>query len=196
MALDALNAAAAAVVLNNADANTRTQGVVVAALCPGALGLAVPLVMAQQGGLGAAAPRAAAGPRLVAVPDVSNAANPDAADARLTADGLAPRRVLVYSNEIAQNTIISQDPAPNSIVRVGSTVTVRVSQGVLPQPPAQVDVDADLTNKINAARDDIEAKMNANAAAVTAQLTAISQAIANLQPANQARTSPSNKSGG
>jgi hypothetical protein len=165
MPLDALNAAAAAVVLQDADPGTRTEGVVVAALCPGVLGLAVPLVLAQQGGLGqgGGGGGGGGGPQLVAVPDVTAAANGDAADATLKGDGFVPNRVPVFSNEIAQGTIISQDPPAKAIARLGSTVTYRISQGQVPPEDAPIDakaVKADLDAQMKTVNDKLDQILN------------------------------------
>src|SRR5215469_14989264 len=100
MALDGLNAAAAAAILNNAgvDDETRTRGVVLSAFVPGPLGLAVPLILAQQNpaqGGGGGVPAALPPPTdVVVVPDVSTA-HPavDAAEKLLMNRRLIPRRI-------------------------------------------------------------------------------------------------------
>src|SRR5215475_5543762 len=78
MALDGLNAAAAAAILTQAkvDSATRTRGVIVSAFVPGPLGLAVPVIMARNasrtgGGGGAGGGGGSTEPELVVVPDVS-----------------------------------------------------------------------------------------------------------------------------
>jgi len=163
MALDGLNAAAAAAILNNAgvDDETRTRGVILSAFVPGPLGLAVPLILAQQnpaqGGLGGVP--ALPAPNDVVVPDVLNEPVDDAM-AALMKDRLVPVQRSTYSDANA-GTVVKQEPEVDTIVSLGSRVTVWVSAG--PPPAGDVppgDIDADLTDKINAAEEKLEGKID------------------------------------
>jgi len=186
MALDGLNAAAAAAILNDADPDTRTQGVVVSALVPGVLGIAVPLVLAQQEGLvGGAAPRPAPvarrGPSPVVVPNVVGMTQV-AAGTSITGDRLEMRVLEAASNEVAKGQVVDQDPPASRVVREGTTVTITVSSGP-PEPGDEpADIDADLTAKLKKMEADLVGKIDASATAMNAKLDAITAAISKLQP--------------
>src|ERR1700730_3301816 len=156
MALDGLNAAAAAAILTNAgvDSETKTRGVIVSAFVPCPLGLAVPLILAQQNpaqGGGGSVP-ALPPPDNVVVPDVSSAHQAVAdAMAALKKDRLVRVQMAAFY-DVAPDHVVSQDPPAGRLVRLDSAVSIVVSAGA---PPAQDappgDIDADLTKKIDEA---------------------------------------------
>ena len=143
MALDGLNAAAAAAILNDPkiDGATRTQGVVVSALVPGVLGLAVPLVLAQNsgvtlGGSGAGSGGGAAASNTTTVPPVTGISSDDA-QKRLAGDRLTAVLTSVYSAEAKETMVVAQSPAAGTPVPLNSAVTLSVSIGPPPPPTSR-----------------------------------------------------------
>jgi hypothetical protein len=72
----------------------------------------------------------------VPVPDVVGETQA-AGTAELEADGFVVAVATAYSSVVAAGTIISQDPVAGSTPGTGATVTITVSLGEAPQPPAQ-----------------------------------------------------------
>jgi eukaryotic-like serine/threonine-protein kinase len=68
------------------------------------------------------------GPEQVAVPDVTGQSR-DAAEARLRDAGFEPAVEEAESEDVAEDDVISQDPAGGTKVTRGSTVTITVSTG-------------------------------------------------------------------
>ena len=160
MALDGLNAAAAAAILNQAgvDQATKTRGVIVSAFVPGVLGLAVPFVLARN-----AKPSDPAGGNRVQVPDVSSEGLSESEATReLAARRLRVKKVVkVYGDDNTAGTVIGQQPAAEDIVALDLTVTLTVNVGAVP-PEGR-----DLTRKLGRAEavvimeriDDMEANL-------------------------------------
>jgi len=159
MALDGLNAAAAAAILNQAkvDPATKTRGVIVSAFVPGPLGLAVPVIMARNaakrrgGGSGTGGTTdSKPAPSLVTVPDVSaGRLSAKDASARLRTFRLVAIEAQTYGDDADQSIVVGQDPQPGALVPLDSEVTVFIGAGVPPPDTEDQDLDQDLTNKMN-----------------------------------------------
>ena len=114
------------------DRNRAIAAGTAAAVIPGALGLAVPLVVAGQ----STPSRGGEGPTLSRVPDVVGASQEDAAET-LTGHKLKP---VVQSffiegrNDDAKGKVVDQVPEPGTFVAPGSTVKLIVSRGAAPAP--------------------------------------------------------------
>jgi hypothetical protein len=164
MALDGLNAAVAAAILNKAQPDVRTRGVVLAAFVPGALGLALPFVLSRQSDPGTPTPTPVPTTEGVIVPDISSTRmDVKSATARLELAGLvvAPA-VRAFSLDLTRDQVISQNPSAGTAVTLGSTVTLTVSDGPLPPKAVLVDIDAAaLTTKIQAVQTDLDGKIDA-----------------------------------
>jgi PASTA domain len=185
MALDGLNAAAAAAILNQAkvDSATRTRGVIVSAFVPGPLGLAVPVIMARNAakmrGAGGGGGGTTTEPGRVVVPNISTGRlTVDQATARLKGLRLVADPEPSYGDDADKNVVIGQHPEAGRRVPLDSQVTIYVGAGV---PPADTttesDLDKDLTAKMNKLAQD-------STQAITAKLdsmqTALTTAIGNI----------------
>lgn len=181
MALDGLNAAAAAAILTQAkvDSATRTRGVIVSAFVPGPLGLAVPVIMARNasrssGGTGGGGGTTTTPDRVV-VPDVSTGRlSVDQATQQLKSLRLAADPRSSYGADADKNVVIGQHPEAGRRVPLDSQVTIYVGAGAPPSDDStESDLDKDLTAKMNKLAQDstqaISAKLdNMQTALVTA----------------------------
>jgi beta-lactam-binding protein with PASTA domain len=126
MALDAINAIGALVILRRRkiDTQQRVFGTVGAALLPGIVGLAVPLIIAQQT-KGQQSPAK----NLVAVPDLANS-DQAAAVASLNQLQLKMQVITVTSADAQKGKVIAQDSPKGTLLSPGATVTITVGAGV------------------------------------------------------------------
>jgi PASTA domain len=166
VALDALNAVAGKLILDKAGASParKAQGVILAAAVPGLLGLAVPLIFAQQvkkdqKGSPAALPPTTSQQNEVIVPDLTGSVSE--ATRVLNELGLQVVVHSAYSSKpVDPQTVVSQRPPPNHVAKLGSTVVVFVSIGSPPKPDVPVDIDADLSAKIADLKADLDTRMD------------------------------------
>jgi len=159
MALDGLNAAAAAAILSQAkvDSATKTRGVIVSAFVPGPLGLAVPVIMARNarrlGGAGGGGVGGGGTPEtnLVMVPDVvTGHLKASAVTDMLTAKRLVADPEPTFGDDADIGFVVAQDPPAATRVPLDSEVTIFVGAGKPPpDTTTDTDLDTDLTNKIN-----------------------------------------------
>jgi hypothetical protein len=126
MALDGLNAAAAAAILNQADVDqaTKTRGVIVAAFVPGPLGLAVPVILARN----ATSEAGEVGPRSEAVPRVVGE------QVHRAIDLLMEKKFDVvvdqgYSDKANAGYVYMQRPEEGKKAKPGTAITIFVNDG-------------------------------------------------------------------
>ena len=167
MALDSLNAAAAAAILSQAkvDSATKTRGVIVSAFVPGPLGVAVRVIMARNarslGGAGGGGGGGTPGTNLVMVPDVvTGHIKAGAATDMLTAKRLVADPEPTFGDDADIGFVVAQDPPAATRVPLDSEVTIFVGAGKPPPDTTDTDLDTDLTNKINQAVTTLTAKLN------------------------------------
>lgn len=177
---NALNAVAALTILNpkRIPQPLRLQGVVLASAIPGALGLAVPLAIANRhkNKIPDLQANVLDAPMRASVPDLTVSTSFDDAVKSLKSVGLVGREEQVLSLE-TQGNVVSQSPHPKADVPQGTEVVVRTSQGQLPLIAPPADIEKDLDEKIDAAVAEIEANIKANLAVIGKDLDAIKQAI-------------------
>src|ERR1700730_5142472 len=150
MALDAINAIGALAILGPRPIDNRQKvlGTVGAALLPGIVGLAVPLIIAQRT-TGQSGP----GTGLVAVPDLVGS-DQAAAITSLNQLQLKAKVNTATSTDAQKNKDVTQDPLTGTLVSLGATVTIVVGTGVAQPTQSLV---PDLTGE---SIDDVEATLS------------------------------------
>ncbi|AUT75537.1 hypothetical protein C2L64_44980 [Paraburkholderia hospita] len=160
-----IQAVAAAAILNHKgiSGDDKLRGIACAAIVPGVLGLAVPLIIAQQQKkklIAAPVIEVAATVEDVSVPNVYGA-TADEAVAKLKKLGLTVIQAHAVADPSLANTVVKQVPHRDMIVPPGSEVTITIGDEPPPMEVPVDDVDADLTKKLNAAVADIETRFDA-----------------------------------
>jgi hypothetical protein len=130
MALDAINAIGALVILGRKPIprEQRVFGTVGAALLPGIVGLAVPLIIAQRT-TGQVVPGPGPGSGSVAVPDLVGR---DQAAAVTSLNQLQLKATVstATSTDAQKNDVVAQDPLAGTLVSPGATVSIVVGTGL------------------------------------------------------------------
>jgi PASTA domain len=149
MPLNATNAIGALAILGPKPIDNRQKvlGTVGAALLPGIVGLAVPLIIAQrakgQSGPGTGKGQSGPGTESVAVPDLVKESQADAITS-LNQLQLKANVKTATSTDAQKNDVVAQNPSTGTLVSPGETVTIVVGTG-LAQPTQSVV--PDLTGK-------------------------------------------------
>jgi eukaryotic-like serine/threonine-protein kinase len=163
MALDTLNAIGAFAILNPRpiDAGQKVVGIAGAALLPGIVGLAVPLIIAQRAG------STGIGQGKVAVPDLRGNAQADATN-KLQQLQLTAQVSNAASLDAEKGDVVAQSPAAGTLLNSGATVAIVIGSGVAQSGQSVV---PDLSG---ASKDDAERQLKAVQLALGAVTTAVS----------------------
>jgi len=143
MPIDVLNLVASEVILGNTptpvDPATKARVSIAAALVPGPIGLALPIITARRVGDGGGGGGGGGGGNGVAVPDVTGLSQASA-EAVLKRNRLAFTSVQAFSTEVTKEDVISQTPDAGTILPLGGTVRLVISLG-----PPDIDNNGDTT---------------------------------------------------
>jgi len=180
MPIDVLNLVASEVILGNAptpvDPATKARVSIAAALVPGPIGLALPIITVQRRGSGSGG-GASTG---VAVPNVTGLSQ-DAAKSVLQRSQLAFTPVPAFSTEVENDYVVRQTPDAGQILPLGGTVRLVISagppQGPQQEPPpvTKADLDAtkvELENRLSTGLEGVKTELGSQISTVSTNLEA------------------------